>query len=174
MNLPIFSSNKIINYLIITQLIVYKTVYSGWHRSFPTPMIQKMYTILSTDSRENTLLKVERILFIVSVVRIFIHHTNGYALRYFTKKSIVYVLTLLSSWHCKYFRSSSRNGVLWIFVTENCVDAIENRRSQLDLLYIEYGVHDGNLIGWSGIRTKQTEFRLVTVTMKFHHKINTV
>ena len=116
--------------------------------------------------------KVEWIIFIVSTVRIIIHHTDGYALRYFTTKSIIYVLTLLSSWHCKYFRSSSRNDVLCIFVTENCVDGIENRRSQLDLLYIEYSIHDGNVIGWIGIPTEQTEFRLVT--MKFHHKINTV
>ena len=43
------------------------------------------------------MLKVEWILFIVSIVRIVIHHTDGYALRYFTKKSIIYVLTLLSS-----------------------------------------------------------------------------
>ena len=62
--------------------------------------------------------------------------------------------------------------VLRIFVTENCVDGIENRRSQLDLLYIEYSVHDGYLVGWIGIRAEQTEFRLVT--MKFHRKINTV
>ena len=103
------------------------------------------------------MLKAEWILFIASIVRIVIHHTDGYALQYFTMKSIIYVLTLLSSWQCKYFRSStsSRNGVLCIFVIENCVDGIENRRSQLDLLYIEYSVQDGYLIGWSGIRTKQ-------------------
>ena len=73
--------------------------------------------------------------FIVSVVKIVIHYTDGYALWYFTKKGIIYVLTLLSSWHCKYVVNT---GVLCIFVTENCVDGIENRRSQLDLLYIEY------------------------------------
>ena len=111
------------------------------------------------------MLKVEWILFIVSVVRIVIHHTDGHALWYFIKKSIIYVLTLLSSRYCKYIRSSSRNGVLCIFVIENCVDGIENRRSQLYLLYIENSVHNGNLIGWSSIPTEQTEFRLVT--MKF-------
>ena len=89
----------------------------------------------------------------------------------FHQKSIIYVLTLLSSWYCKYFRTSSHNGVLCIFVIDNCVDRIENS-SQLDLLYVEYSVHDGYLIGWSGIRTEQTEFRLVT--MKFHRKINTI
>ena len=101
------------------------------------------------------MLKVEWISFIVSVVRIVTHHTNGYALWYFTKKSIIYVLTLLSSWYCKYFWSGSRNGVLCIFVIENCVDGIENRKSQLYLLYIKNSVHDGNLIGWSVILTEQ-------------------
>ena len=72
------------------------------------------------------MLKVEWNLFIVSIVRIIIHHTDGYVLPYFTKKSIIYVLTLLSSWNCKYFMCSSRNGVLCIFVIENCVDGIEN------------------------------------------------
>ena len=42
----------------------------------------------------------------------------------------------------------------------------------VDLLDIEYSVHDGYLIGWSGTRTEQTEFRLVT--MKFHRKISIV
>ena len=37
------------------QLIISKTIYNGWHRSFPTAMIQKIYTILSTDRRESTL-----------------------------------------------------------------------------------------------------------------------
>ena len=58
------------------------------------------------------------------------------------------------------------------FVTENCVDDIEYRRSQLDLLYIEYSIHDGNLIGRIGIRTEKTEFRLAT--MKFRCMIDTV
>ena len=53
-------------------------------------------------------LKVEGILFIVSIVRIIINHTDCYALWYFTKKSVIYVLTLLSSWYCKYFRCSSQ------------------------------------------------------------------
>ena len=51
---------------------------------------------------------------------------DNHSLQYFTKKSIIYVLTLLFSWHCKYFRCSPCDGVLHIFVIENCIDGIKN------------------------------------------------
>ena len=90
----------------------------------------------------------------------------------FTKKCIIYVLTLLSSLYCKYFKSSFCNGVMCILVIENCIDGIKHGRSKFDLLCIENSIYDINLIGWSGIPTEQTEFRLVM--MNFHNKINTI